>query len=295
MEGQISEQVDYRALGESHYLAGRFREAWEWLAKGIAIEREGRGAAIMRAVAASTRMLQGHPDQALELHRAALRLAQASQDPMLLVTVLLLGTQVQILRLDREETLRMSEWTQQLCTTHGVVVFQHYAAFSIARHYAMRSAPAARDQLDIMRECLARVTKLNMSGLRRVLLVSFADACGRYGLTDEANAAIRESIEAEGTAVYLAEAWRVKATLAASRKDALECLTRSMDVARGQDALWFALRAATDRVGLATGRERAEALHALRGIRTAIREGSGLEDLARADAALAGTELAPRG
>lgn len=294
MEAQISGQVDYRALGESHFLAGRFREAWESLAKGMAIEHAGRNAAILRAVAASTRMMQGHPDQALELHRAALRLAQAAEDPVLLVTVLLLGTQVHLLRLDREETLRISEWTQQLCTAHGVVVFQHYAAFSIARYYAMRNAPAARDQLDVMRECLARVTRLNLVGLRRVLLVSFAETCGRYGLTDEALGALRESIEEEGTTIYLAEAWRLRATLVPSREEALECLAQSLDVARSQDALWFALRTATDRVGIATGHDHAEALQTLRGIRTAIREGSGLEDLARADAVLKWTQLGPR-
>ncbi len=291
MEAQIPEQVDYRARAEGHFLAGRFREAWEWLAKGIAVEHEVRDAAILRALAASTRMLQGHPDQALELRREALRLAQSTQDPMLLVTVLLLGIQVDLLRLDHEQALRMSEWAQELCTAHGVVVFQHYAAFSIARHYAMRSAPVARDQLDVMRECLARVTKLNLVGLRRILLVSFAEACGRYGLTHEAQDAICESIEVEGTALYLAEAWRVKATLVASREEALECLAHAMALARDQDALWFALRIATDRACMATGHERAEALRALRGIRAAIREGSGLEDLGRADAVLNGTEL----
>lgn len=275
-------------------MAGRFREAWEWLAKGIAIEHEDRDAATMRAVAASTRMLQGYPDQALELRREALRLAQAAEDPMLLVTVLLLGIQVDILRLDHEQTLRMSEWAQELCTAHGVVIFQHYVAFSIARHYAMRGAPAAGDQLDVMRECLVRVTKLNLVGLRRVLLVSFAETCGRYGLTAEAQSAICESIEGEGTAIYLAEAWRMKATLLTSREEALECLAHAMAVARDQDSLWFALRIATDRAGIATGRDRVEALRTLREIRAAIRGGAGLEDLVRADAVLNGTELEPK-
>jgi hypothetical protein len=140
-----------------------------------------------------------------------------------------------------------------------------------------------------MRECLTRVTKLNLGGLRRLLLVPFADACARHGLSGEAHDAIRESIEAEGTAIYLAEAWRLKAKLVASRAEAFECLARSLEIARRQDALWFALRTATDWASFATGHGRSEALQTLREIRAAIREGSGLEDLVRADALLKGT------
>jgi tetratricopeptide (TPR) repeat protein len=285
VEDHPSDQIGYRVLGEGHYFAGRFPEAYHWLEKGMELERDGRHGATMRAMAASARAMQGYPDQARELHREATRIARALGDPMTSAAVAMLGNHMYILRGERQEAIDASEHARQIGIEYGMDVFKHVGEFSIARHQIMLTSPEETAvQLGVVHECLQKMADLNFVSLRRILLTPYAEICERLGLREEARDAIREALTIEWeSALYLSETLRLKAAVADSHEEAVDCLVRALAVGRRQGAPWLALRAANDWVTLLTGSERAEALRVLREIRKEIAEGFDLEDVVRAD------------
>jgi class 3 adenylate cyclase/predicted ATPase len=142
-----------------------------------------------------------------------------------------------------------------------------------------------------MKRELAHFRVSGVQLFRTIFLCLFADYCGATGRVGEGLEAVAEGLGLAGESgerMWLAELHRVRADLllrqsAANRDEAERELRAALDVARGQHARMFELRAAT---ALATllgeSRRRGEALELLRPAYAAIPEGHDTADLVAA-------------
>lgn len=131
--------------------------------------------------------------------------------------------------------------------------------------WAMATGAQGKEGISEMRQAIAASTLI--AEPRAMLLATLAEACRRNSLPEEGLEAIAEGM-ALGQRIFKAELHRVKGELLLDRSPpdkvaAERCLRTAIEIARGQDALLFELRATACLARLLKTQGKGEEAHAM--------------------------------
>jgi predicted ATPase len=236
----------------------------------------------------------GYPDQALDRGNQGFALAQALSDPFSLVFA---RSFLGILRQIRREALPAQENAEgviRVAAEHGFI--QISALTTILRGWAMAAQGRSEEGIAQMQEGLAALRATGAELLRPYHHCLLAEVCIETGRLDDGLSALTEALAAadeQENRFYEAETHRLKGELllkqnTANPTKAQRSFERAIEVARGQNAKSFELRATMSLARLLrdTGR-REEARMMLAGIYNWFTEGFDTADLKDAKALLA--------
>jgi class 3 adenylate cyclase/tetratricopeptide (TPR) repeat protein len=280
---------------------GRFDEMWRQVQEGLSIYRRDQHAHHARlygghdpatcgyACGALVRAVTGYLDHAVELANQSTALARDLAHPPTSVHALWFAAEV---RYSRREPSALEEAAAQLLK----VVSEHGSAVGIANATMLGgSARVMRGDreggLAELREGLAAWRATGSKFHASYRLARAADACRMTGLVDEGLALIAEALEVSDETDerwFLAEEHRLRGELLQlGGKDSGEVeaeYRRALDVARGQGAKTWELRASTSLARLWRDHgKRAEARGLLAPIHGWFSEGFGTPDLEEAE------------
>lgn len=211
-------------------------------------------------------LLQGYPDQACARRREALAAAETWAWPYMQAVVMHHQNVLDQLRGDRRGVERRTAATMALTAAHG---FTHWHATATILH---GWAIAARGDLEAgLGEMRRGLVAKEATGARLKLpyyLGLMAGLLGRAGCGGEALPLVEDALgraEATGERWCEAELHRLKGEvlLAADPAGAEACFRRAVEVARGQGARWWELRAATSLAALWADQGRRRRAHEL--------------------------------
>lgn len=206
-----------------------------------------------RMVGATAQCLRGYADEALALVLDAVALAERLGHQFSLAFAVSFSTTIFLFRRDPQETAARAQSLRALAQKHGFPFFE--AMGCMLAGWAMVAQGEHRDGLQLLEHGLAVSRRLGIKRLAFQLGI-MAEAYGWVGDLDRGFAALAEAqkaIEETGADRWEAEVYRVLGDLHApasnaDRKNAEAAYRRAIEIAAGQEAKLFELRAA---VGLA--------------------------------------------
>jgi predicted ATPase len=204
-----------------------------------------------RQVLGLTGLLMGYPDQAVKAVEEAVDLARRLKHPFTLAIVLAFASFVHQLR---KEALRVRELTQtgmDVCTEQSIPAY--LAVGRILNAWAMRTLDGSLDVEPEVRNGLEILSRLGSHVRRPYYLGLYAENCLCHARLTEGLAAVDEAMalaETGGERWYQAELYRVRGVLLLHQDRANQAMAeanfgQAMATARGQQARWLELRAAT--------------------------------------------------
>ncbi|MGL4963549.1 MAG: ATP-binding protein [Inquilinus sp.] len=243
------------------------------------------------AILARTLWLQGHPAQAAEQARRAVREAERMDHPVTLSVAMIWAITVFLWTGDLRSAEQHVEWFTVRAGSHSLGPYLAVGR-ALGGALALRRGDAA-GAVEILQGGLAALHEARYEVLTTALEIALAEGLAATGRAAEGLALVEETIrrvEARGDLVYLSELLRVKGLLLAASQaaEAEACFRQSLDEARRQGALAWELRAATDLAALLAGEGRsAEARTLLRPVFDRFTEGAETADLQAAARLLA--------
>jgi tetratricopeptide (TPR) repeat protein len=235
-----------------------------------------------------TLLVLGYPITALKRSKDALDTARRGSEPYMSAAAL--GVYL-MLHLGLRDIGAVAEQVEELAaiTAEHEIPFYHALAM-FYRAWLMVDAGRVEEGLGEMGRI---ITQFGAVPPVDWLVVALAEACGRNGLPDEGLTNIRDALTRSETTPFLrAEFYRLKGELTLlkdprSEAEAERCLRQAIDVAQGQAARLFELRATTSLARLLTKQGRREEAHRmLAEIYNWFTEGFDLPDLKDAKALL---------
>ena len=259
----------YYALGLTLNYLGEFAAAQTHLEQGIVLYDpqqhrvhtfcygQDPGVAC-RAYSAATLWWLGYPEHALQRSHEAVTLAHELAHPFSLGFALFLASWVPQFRRDGPLTQERAEAAIALAAEHGFAVFG--AGGTIFRGWALaaRSAEPGGGQghgeegIVQLHRGLAAWRATGAEALRPYYLALLAEACGKGGQIDEGLHYVAEALAVAndtGECRWDAELHRLKGELLLARSaephaEAETCLRQALNIAHGQQAKSYELRAA---------------------------------------------------
>jgi predicted ATPase len=246
-------------LGMTIFHLGGLAEALKHFESGLAIydmdkRRSHRalqdpGVACLSYRAAAFWLL-GYPDQAVEISREAIRLADRLSHPFSLAYALNIGGLVSQLCRNVQEVRDRAEAAEALCQDHGIPYWSAWGP--ILRGWALAREGRNEEGIRLQQEGLASYNSTGARLVRTYFLTLLVESYRESGRTEEALAVIEEGLttgERTGERWFEAELHRLKGDiLLESAPDqwsaAQECLNKALDTARSQSAKSLELRAA---------------------------------------------------
>lgn len=294
--------------GETLYRLGEFPQSWEQYERGLGL-CEGLPHRVQIAfygndprvasfgATALTLWHLGYPDRALAMGHEGLEHARALSHPFVLVFALYCdGVTHQL----RREARAVHERADALLRIAQQRAFPLYVAWGTILHgWALAQEGLGTDKAQVaqgmgeMRQGIAACRAIQVGATLPSWLASLAQACGQVGEVEEALSLLDEALALAGRneeRCWEAEVHRLRGDLLLGRGEpdqAEAAFQRALDVARGQSARAWELRAAMSvgRLWDSQGR-RAEARALLQAIYGWFTEGFGTPDLQEAGALL---------
>ncbi|HSE97161.1 MAG TPA: AAA family ATPase [Blastocatellia bacterium] len=237
----------------------------------------------------------GYPDRAVETAREALMWAEGLRHPETLCYALFFTAWVHQLRRESEKALKYADDAIELAGKYGVA---QWAAFGASLHgWALAEQGRVSEGIDQMRRALDLYRSIGSEISRPHFLGLLAEALLKNGETDEAILALTEALVASdcaGLRYYDSELYRLKGEALLKMRGrgdvsagAEGCFHQGLEIARGQRAISFELRAAVSlaRMWKERGR-REEARSLLAPIYNRFTEGNDTPDMEDARALL---------
>ena len=294
----------HRAVGSTLFCLGVPASAYGHLAQGIALydPQQHRAAAfrygedsgvICHSFAAWALWYLGYPDQGLARIDEAVTLAQQSAHPFSLSFVLSFAAVFHQLRREGRATQERAEAAISLATEQGFPLWVAYS--SIPRAWALAHQGQAKEGIAQIHQGLTAWRATGAEIHRPYFLMLLAEAHGTMGQPEAGLTVLAEAltlVDKTGERWYEPELYRLTGALllqqsADHHAEAQACFYQALDVARGQQAKSFELRAATSlcRLWQQQGK-RAEAHELLAPIYGWFTEGFDTADLQEAKALL---------
>jgi class 3 adenylate cyclase/tetratricopeptide (TPR) repeat protein len=218
--------------------------------------------------------------------REAIAAARGRSDPFSIFAALYTAAMNFVVLQDSRAAAECGDEMLSIAIEHGMG-FQEEVTFF--HGWAMATGAQGKEGISEMRQAIAASTF--HAGPRAMLLATLADACRRNSLPEEGLEAIAEGM-ALGQHIFKAELHRVKGELLLDRNppdkvEAERCLRTAIEIARGQDARLFELRATASLAHLLRGQGKSsEAWEMLAEIYGWFTEGFEFADLKDAKALL---------
>jgi tetratricopeptide (TPR) repeat protein len=237
----------------------------------------------------------GYPETCLAHAGEAVALARMLADPFNLMMALTISAMVHCLYRSGETSLRLADEAMHIAMERG---FQQWLAFPLAcRGSALIQLNCAEEGVTQLREGVAAYRATGAEGRMTDLLGSLAEGCAHSGRMAEGLQAVAEGLalsEKTGQRRYDAELYRIRGELllkqdtdANAENEAYACFRQALEIARGQQAKWWELRATVSLARLlAKQGRRDEARTMLSGIYNWFTEGFDSADLKEAKALL---------
>ena len=189
----------------------------------------------------------GYPDQAVQRLAQCLALTQAHNRLFGRVYALSYAASCYRLRREVQRVQELAEEAIRLAQQHGFAQWLAHAQIRRGWACAMQGQHD-EGKADIEQGLTAHAT-IGISSGRPYDLVLFAEVCGMAGHPVEGLRALAEAQTISGLRFAAAELYRVKGELllsesADNRSAAEACFRQALDIARGQQAKWWELRAA---------------------------------------------------
>jgi hypothetical protein len=186
----------------------------------------------------------GYPSTAMARKRESIAAARGCSDPFSIAASLYSGAMNFVGLRDSRGAAEYSEEALPLAIEHGISFNQELTFF---HGWAMSSGPQGKEGIAEMRRALVDA-KVAASPLA-TLYATLAEACGRNGLPQEGLEAVAKGMALE-PGQRRPELHRVKGELLLIRDppdeaEAERCFRIAIDIARGQAARWWELRATT--------------------------------------------------
>lgn len=237
------------------------------------------------AILARTLWLQGHPAQAAEQARRAVREAERMDHPVTLSVAMIWAITVFLWTGDLRSAEQHVAWFTARAGTHSLGPYLAVGQ-ALAAALAVRRGDAEAG-VEGLQAGLATLHEARYEVLTTALEIALAEGLAATGRAAEGLALVEATIrrvEARGDLVYMPELLRVKGLLLRATPEAAEaCFRQSLDRARRQGALAWELRAATDLAALLAGEDRSgEAAAVLRPVFDRFAEGADTADVAAA-------------
>ena len=251
------------AAGCTAWWAGDFPAAWRHLERAdllyrvdAAIEyarftQQNSGPLLMAYAALSLWML-GYPEMAHEKTEAALALADDLKHPFTLAAALWVQALLTQLAGDSDAALAV---TEKMIALSEAQSFAFWKALALGvKGAALAALGRDAEAVPLLRDSLARVEATGCEKFHQHTLHALAGALWRLGERDRAWAELNRAIalnDRDKERLFEAELHRLKARFHAESEppdeyDATVSLVHAIEVARGQSARWFELRAALD-------------------------------------------------
>ncbi len=233
--------------------------------------------------------LLGHPDQALEISREAIKLAERLSHPFSLAYALNIGGLVSQLCENVREVRERAEAAGAVCQDHGIPYWSAWGP--ILRGWAMAWQGRRDEGILLQQEGLASYNLTGARLVRTYFLTLLAESYQRSGKIEEALAIINEGLatgERTGERWFEAELHRLKGDLLLEAspdqwQSAQDCLDTALAVARSQRATSLELRAAMSLLPLYRKRGLLQqGRQILRDVYDQFKEGFNCADLCRA-------------
>jgi class 3 adenylate cyclase/predicted ATPase len=208
-----------------------------------------------RFVGAITLCLLGILDEARDLARESVTLAQKLGHPFSLALALSFSTSVYLFRREADLVQEQAEALSTLCAEHR---FAHLAGMAtLLRGWAVSTKGRSTEGVELVKEGLSATRAIGVQRLS-FQLAMLAEAYGLAGETDKALEALTEAlevIEKTGERRWEPEVYRLKGDmlLVRAEQDASEaetCYDRAIELSRRQEAKLFELRAVRSLSGL---------------------------------------------
>jgi len=245
-------------------------------------------------VLARTLWLQGHPAQAMERARQAIKDVERMDHPVSLTIVLHWAASVFLWTGDLANAERHIDWLITHAETHSLgpsVTLGH----GFKGELAIRRGDA-KGGVASLQGCLEKLHAVHYELLTTPFNISLAEGLAAMGRFSEGMALIDETarlVEANGDVTYMPELLRVKGNLLLAMprsnvKDAEMCFVQSLEWSRRQTARAWELRTAVDLAALLGDQKRtANARSLLQPVFAQFVEGSETADLKAAERLLA--------
>ena len=243
--------------------------------------------------------LFGYPDQALDRSREALALARERPHPYSLSQTLFFAARFHLGRREGPLTRERTEAAIALSTEHGMM--QTLAQGTFIRGWALAEQGQIEEGIAFMRQGLDAYRATGAEVLRPYFLALLAETCVKVGQVADGLAMLEEALtltQESGTRWCEAEIYRIKGELLRSTVDGRRsteevesegetCFQKAIEVARGQSAKSWELRATVSLCRLWQGQgKREEARKMLAEIYGWFTEGFDTADLKDAKALL---------
>lgn len=242
------------------------------------------GQNLSEVILARTLWLQGHPAQAAEHARRAVREAERMDHPVTLSVAMLWAITVFLWTGDLRSAEQHVEWFTARAGTHSLGPYLAVGR-ALAGALAIRRGDAEAG-VEALQGCLEALHQARYEVLTTALEIALAEGLAATGRAAEGLSLVEATIrrvEARGDLVYRPELLRVKGRLLQATPQAAgaeACFRQSLDWSRRRRALAWELRAATDLASLlASEGRRSEAAALLRPVFDRFTEGAETADL----------------
>jgi len=198
-----------------------------------------------------TGLLMGYPDQAIKAIEEAIDLARRLKHPFTLAIVLAFASFVYQLRKEAPRVLELTQTGIDVCKEQSIPTY--LAVGCILNAWAKRALDESLDVEPEVRSNLETLNRLDYHLRRAYYLGLYADNCLCHARFSEGLAAVDEAMalaETNGERWYQAELYRVRGVLLLHQDGDNQAMAeadfeRAIATARGQQASWLGLRAAT--------------------------------------------------
>ncbi|MDJ0947887.1 MAG: adenylate/guanylate cyclase domain-containing protein [Alphaproteobacteria bacterium] len=265
-EDKVAAMVGHRLLGPASFIIGKFVSAREHLEHAIELydSDEHRGLTVLYGQdvkAASLCYLAltlwhlGYPEQALDRGREALAQAEATAHAHTLGNAL--GHVGAFLRLLSREAALAKEYAEKALNfgdEHDLPVWA--AAGRFYKGWALAQEGSIDDGIDLMQQGMAGLEAINFVYWRPLILACMAEAHGKLGNHARALELLNEAqdiVDAGGERWFESEIHRLKGEqhqALPGDTDAERCYRQALEIARGQKARSYELRASVSLAGL---------------------------------------------
>jgi predicted ATPase len=206
---------------------------------------------ISRSFAALCQLVLGYPDRGLATSREAVALARRVEQPLSLAFALGQEGIVHWMRRERDLTRERADETIALAEEFGFPLILGMGR--IFRGWARADSQQSGEAVAEIQQALAELARTGTGMGAPSLLALLAEGCWRVGRHDDALGALGLGVaraQEQGQHSYDAELHRLRAEILLDRdagalEEAQTLLRRALEIARGQEAKSYELRAAT--------------------------------------------------